>query len=291
MRYEGNIYRPPSEARSLILQATVGCSHNGCTFCAMYKDKKYRERSLDEFTEDVKYAAGMAPHTRRIFLADGNSLHISTEKLISMLELLNDYFPRLERVSVYCNPHDLLEKEIEDFTRMRELKLGMLYLGVESGSRQVLRDVKKGATPEDMIEGARKTKAAKIPLSITVINGLAGKEGMEEHARDTAWLLNEMDPEYLGLLTLMVYPGFPIYRRIEAGELTMLEPWEILEEIMLMVRDLNLTECVFRANHASNYLPLKGVLSRDKEDLLRSMEKIMEDKNPSVLRDEWRRGL
>ncbi len=291
MRYEGDIYRPPSEARSLILQATVGCSHNRCTFCAMYKNKTYRERSLEELTADIKYASGVAPGTRRIFLADGNSLHMPSERLIEILELLNEYFPYLERVSVYSNPQDLLDKEVNELIRMRELKLGMIYLGVESGSHQVLRDVKKGSTPEEMINGARKTKQAEIPLSITAINGLAGREGMEEHARKTAWLLNEMDPEYLGLLTLMVYPGFPIYRRISAGELTMLEPWEVLAEILLMVKDLNLTSCVFRANHASNYLPLKAVLSRDKDALMAKIEKIIEEKNPAALREEWRRGL
>ena len=291
MRYEGDIYRPPSEGGSLILQSTIGCSHNGCTFCGMYKGKRYRERPLDEFVGDVQYAAHMAPHTSRIFLADGNALHMPADKLIEILELLNEYFPFLERVSVYCNPQDLLVKEVDDLRKMRELKLGMLYLGVESGSPQVLRDVNKGATPEDMIEGARKTKEAEIPLSVTVINGLAGREGMEDHAYQTAQLLNKMDPEYLGLLTLMVYPGFPIYRRISNGELTMLESWEILAEILLMVRHLNLTECVFRANHASNYLPLKGVLSRDREALLTNIEQIIEAKNPSVLRQEWMRGL
>ncbi len=291
MRYEGDIFRPPSEAGSLILQATVGCSHNRCTFCAMYKNKRYRERSLKELEEDLRYASGMVPHTRRIFLADGNALHMPAEQLIDLLEKFPNYFPHLERVSVYSNPQDLLEKDVEELKRMRELKLGMIYLGVESGSPGVLQAVKKGATPEDMIQGAQKCKKAGIPLSVTVINGLAGREGMEEHARQTAQLLRKMDPEYLGLLTLMVYPGFPIYRKIEAGELTMLEPWEILEEILLMVRDLELSNCVFRANHASNYLPMKAVLSRDKSKLIANIERIMEDKNPAVLREEWRRGL
>ncbi len=291
MRYEGDIYRPPSEAGSLILQATVGCSHNGCSFCVMYKSKRYRERSIEELMEDIIYASDRAPHTRRIFLADGDALHIPAERLIKILELLNKYFPRLERVSVYANPQNLLDKETGDLCSLRELKLGMIYLGVESGCTDVLSAVHKGATPEDMIRGAKKTKIAGIPLSITVINGLAGREGMEKHASETAKLLNEMDPEYLGLLTLMVYPGFPIYKRIDTGKLTMLEPWEILQEILLMVRDLNLTNCVFRANHASNYLPLKAVLSRDKESLISNIEEIIEKRNPGFLRQEWQRGL
>lgn len=292
MRYEGDIYRPPSEAASLILQATVGCSHNRCSFCVMYKNKRYREKSLEELREDIVYAADRVPHTRRIFLADGNALHIPAKKLTEILQLLNSYFPRLERVSVYANPQDLLDKETEELKTLRELGLGMIYLGVESGCPDVLKTVRKGATPEDMIRGAEKTKTAGIPLSVTVINGLAGREGMEKHARETVRLLNKMDPEYLGLLTLMVYPGFPIYKRINAGELTMLESWEILQEILLMVRELDqLSNCVFRANHASNYLPLKAVLSRDRHKLISNIEDIIKERNPGYLRAEWQRGL
>lgn len=291
MRYEGDIYRPPSEAGSLILQATVGCSHNGCTFCVMYKNKRYRERSLKELQEDILETSSSFPRTKRIFLADGNALHIPTEKLLEILELLNRHFPGLERVSVYGNPKDLLEKSVAELSALADRKLKMVYLGVESGDEDVLKAVKKGATGAEMIEGARKTKEAGIPLSVTVINGIAGREGMEKHAAETAKLISAMDPEYLGLLTLMVYPGFPIYRLISEGKLTMLEPWEVLQEILMMVKDLNLTNCVFRANHASNYLPLKGVLSKDKERLISTIESIIAEKNPGYLRSEWQRGL
>ena len=291
MRYEGDIYRPPSEAASLILQATVGCSHNGCTFCVMYKNKRYRERAVSEIKEDILETSAAFPRTKRVFLADGNALHIPTAKLAEILDLLNKHFPLLERVSVYGNPQDLLEKSVSDLSILKDGKLKMIYLGVESGDEEVLKSVKKGATGAEMIEGARKTKEAGIPLSVTVINGIAGREGMESHALETAKLINAMDPEYVGLLTLMVYPGFPIYRRISNGELTMLDSWEVLQEILMMVRNFNLTNCVFRANHASNYLPLKGVLSKEKEKLVSTIENILAEKRPGSLRSEWQRGL
>ncbi len=291
MRYEGDIYRPPSEARSLILQATVGCSHNKCTFCLMYVKKKFRVRPMAEIMEDIEEASRVYPHTRRVFLADGDALAMETEQLATVLDCLDKRFPRLERVTVYGNPRDLLEKSVEELTMLRQRKLGMVYLGVESGSPEILQKVKKGATPAEMAEGARKTKAARLPLSVTVINGLAGLEGMEDHALETARLLNKMDPEYLGLLTLMVYPGTPFYRQIEAGALTMPGPAEVLGEILLMVKNLNLTDCVFRANHASNYLPIKAVLSREKDSLIASLNSIIHKQDKSAFRPEWMRGL
>ena len=286
LKYEGDIYRPPSEARSLIMQATIGCSHNRCTFCAMYKQKKFRERELEELKEEISAAGRIWPETRRIFLADGNALTVASAKLLSILQVLNSTFPLLERISVYANPHDLLQKEIAELEEMRALKLGMIYLGIESGSSSVLRSVKKGATPPEIVRGAARVKEAGIPLSVTVINGLAGIEGWEEHARESARLLNEVDPDYLGLLSLMAIPGTPIYRRIQAGELTLPGPWEILQEIRLMVENLSLSNCIFRANHASNYLPMKAVLSQDRESLLEALTELLEKKSPGVLKSE-----
>ncbi|NLA04839.1 MAG: radical SAM protein [Firmicutes bacterium] len=291
LQYEGDIFRPPSEARSLILQATIGCSHNRCTFCAMYKRKKYRERDPDELEKEIAVAGNTWPHTRRIFLADGNALTLSTKKLQRILELLNRAFPYLERVSVYGNPQDLLKKDSDELTLLRNLKLGMIYLGIESGSAALLREVNKGATPAEMARGAKRVKEAGIPLSITVINGLAGGEGSAEHARESARLLNEIDPEYLGLLSLMIIPGTILYRRVEAGRLTPLGPWEMLREIRMMVAHLDLSSCIFRANHASNYLPLKAVLSRDREALLTALDGVLQKKAPGMLRDEHHRLL
>jgi radical SAM superfamily enzyme YgiQ (UPF0313 family) len=291
IKYEGDVYRPPSEARSLILQATIGCSHNRCTFCAMYKRKKFRERELNEIIKDIEIAAAYLPQTRRIFLADGNALAIDTPKLIKILELLSDTFVRLERVTLYGNPHDLLEKSVEELAELGKNKLGMIYLGVESGSAAVLNAVKKGVTPAEMAEGAAKVKKAGIPLSVTVLNGLAGMEGSLEHARASAQLLNIMDPEYIGLLSLMTVPGTTMHRRFKEGHLTPLSPWQLLEEIRAIVSELELTNSVFRANHASNYLPLKATLPIEKKALLHNLEQAIARKASGVLKSEYMRGF
>ncbi len=291
LKYEGDIFRPPSEAGSLIIQATIGCSHNRCSFCAMYKRKKFRERAWGELEDEITQVSGILPHTRRVFLADGNAMTIAADKLQKILEALNRSFPLLERVSVYSNPRDLLEKEPAELSELRRLKLGMVYLGVESGSEVVLQTVKKGASPKDILLGAKRVKQAGIPLSVTIINGLAGLEGSAEHAAETAKLLNEIDPDYLGLLSLMTVPGTTMHRRIQEASITPLGPWEMLREIKLMVEALSLTHCVFRANHASNYLPLKAVLSRDREKLLAALEQVLQKKAPDMLRHENYRML
>jgi radical SAM superfamily enzyme YgiQ (UPF0313 family) len=291
LKYEGDLFRPPSEAGSLILQATIGCSHNRCTFCAMYKRKKYRERSLEELLAEINSAANYFPHTRRVFLADGNALAIATNKLLKILQRLDQAFPLLERVTLYGNPHDLLEKSIAELQQLGQNKLGMIYLGVESGSAKVLEAVKKGVTPDEMAAGAAKVKAAAIPLSVTVLNGLAGAEGSVEHAEATALLLNRMDPEYIGLLSLITVPGTTMHRQFKEGTLTALSPWQLLEEIRMIVAGLELTNSVFRANHASNYLPLKATLPRDKKALLEALDQFIAKKTPGSLKSEFMRGL
>ena len=291
LQYEGDVFRPPSEAKSLILQATIGCSHNRCTFCISYKRKKFRERSLDEIISDIALTSRLLPRTRRIFLADGNALVIPYVKLLKILQELDQAFPLLERVSVYGNTQDLLQKSVAELRKLGDNKLGMIYLGLESGSAAVLETVKKGVTPEQVVEGTAKAKAAGIPLSITVVNGLAGVEGSEEHAISTARLLNKIDPEYLGLLSLMAVPGTTVHRQVNEGLLTPLNPWDLLKEIKMIVEGLELTNCVFRANHASNYLPLKAVLPRDKDALLADLDRIIKQKAPGSLKSEYLRGL
>ncbi|HSW35561.1 MAG TPA: radical SAM protein [Candidatus Limnocylindrales bacterium] len=291
LTYEGDVFRPPSEAGSLILQATIGCSHNRCAFCSMYKRKKFRVRELAALEQDIKLTARAMPHTRRIFLADGNALAIPADKLLSILQTLSQSFPFLERVSVYGNPQDLLQKDINELLALGRLKLGMIYLGIESGSAAVLQAVNKGVTPREIAEGAARVKQAGIPLSVTVINGLAGTEGSAEHARETSKLLNVIDPDYLGLLSLMIAPGTITQRRVAEGLITPLGPWELIQEISMMVEGLSLTNCVFRANHASNYLPLKAVLSRDQQALLSNLERIIKTKPSRTLRSEFLRGF
>lgn len=273
------------------MQATIGCSHNRCSFCAMYKRKKFRERELAELVQEIVLAGQRWPHTRRIFLADGNAMTLAADKLLEILKALDHAFPLLERVAVYSNPQDLLRKETEEMAELRRMKLGMIYLGVESGSEAVLQAVHKGASPAEIARGAARVKQAGIPLSVTVINGLAGLEGSAEHAAETSRLLNEIDPDYLGLLSLMTVPGTTAHRQVQAGSITPLGPWEMLREIKSMVEGLSLTHCVFRANHASNYLPLKAVLSRDQEALLTALDQVLKKKAPAMLRGEDYRRL
>ncbi len=291
LQYEGDVYRPPSEASSLILQVTIGCSHNQCTFCGMYKKKKFRIRNLEELKQDIEKSSRFIPHAGRVFLADGNALTIPSDQLLSILEYLNRAFPKLERVSLYGNPQDLLEKSVKELVELKNNKLGIVYLGLETGSASVLKDIKKGVTPEDIILGAEKAKEAGLPLSITILNGLGGLEATEEHARETAQVLNIIDPEYLGLLSLMPVPGTVIHRWFEQGRLKALNPWQLLEEINMMVEDLELTHCIFRANHASNYLPMKAVLSRDREALLSELKRVLARGKPGSLKSDLFRGL
>jgi radical SAM superfamily enzyme YgiQ (UPF0313 family) len=202
--YEEPVYRPPSEAPSLILQATIGCSHNGCRFCHMYKEKTFRARPWHELEADIGYASGRWPGTKRIFLADGDAFVLTTARLERILEALRVAFPALQRVTAYATPQNLLAKEVEEMKRLRELGLTILYYGVESGDPDMLRSIGKGATPDEMAEGCRRASEAGLKLSVTVILGLAGKSGSMRHARMTAELLNRIQPRYLSALTLML---------------------------------------------------------------------------------------
>ena len=291
IKYEGDLFRPPSEAKSLIFQATVGCSHNLCTFCAMYKQKKYRIRPLKEIKNEIRAAATCYPGVKRVFLADGNALSIPTAHLLAILETLAKSFPALTRVSLYANTQDLLEKGTADLTRLKQHRLSLIYLGVESGSATVLKAIKKGVTPGEIVQAAARVKEAGTDLSVTVVNGLAGAEGSEEHCTKTAELLNLIEPEYLSLLSLIIVPGTPISRLFSSGQLTALNPWQLLEEIRQMVAGLALTNTIFRTNHASNYLPLKAVLSKDQQKVLLALDAVLAKKETRLLKSEFLRGL
>lgn len=291
MRYEGAIYRPPSEAQSLILQITIGCSHNRCTFCVAYIDKKYRERELKEIEIDIKDASRSYRGAKRIFLADGNAMTVGTEKLLSVLQTLYSSFPDLERVGIYASPQDLLAKSKDELTAIREAGLGIVYLGVETGNEELLVWIRKGATRDEIIKAGQRAREAGLVLSVTVINGLGGTDKMAVHAQDTATLLNQIDPEYMGLLTLMVCPGTPIARYLERGEFVLPGQFDILKEIEMMLRPLELSNCVFRCNHASNYLPLKGHLPGDKDKLLKTLESVRLTGDLRYLRPEYLRAL
>lgn len=288
--YEGSVFRPPSEARSLILQATIGCSHNKCTFCITYRDKKFRIKSFEEIKRDVETVLPYYRDTKRIFLADGNALIIPTEDLLNILHLIKQNFPKLERVGIYACPQDILKKSLSELMELKSSGLDIVYLGLESGSDDILRKVKKGVSSKRMIEAADKVKGARIVLSVIFILGLGGKQKSKEHALKTAKILSKMDPDYIGALTLMAIKGTEIYEEVKTGKLELLEPRDVFEELGILIENLNLSDCVFRANHASNYLPVGGTLPGDKQIMLKKIRKILQMDDVSF-KPEWLRAL
>lgn len=288
MIYEGTVYRPPSEATSLILQATIGCSHRTCTYCVSYIDKEFRIKPLKEMERDIKAVLPYYRDARRIFLADGDALAIPAPQLLELLAMLRKNFPKLERASIYGSPGNIRRKTVEELKALKQAGLGIIYIGLESGSDAILRSVKKGALSKDMIAAAKKVKEAGISLSVIWILGLGGKERSEEHARETARVLNAMDPEYAGALTLMVVEPAPICKEVESGNLTLLDPKESLEELRRVVEKLELSSCVFRVNHASNYANIRGTLPQDKQQVLAQIDEAL---GRSDYKPEWMRGL
>ena len=272
MKYEGKLYRPPSEAYSLIIQATIGCSHNKCTFCSMYKEDKFRIRSTEEIIKDLYLGREYYKNVKRVFLADGDALIIKTEELVKILQAIKNIFPECERVGVYGSPKSILLKSKEELEELKSLGLGIVYLGLESGSDKILQDIKKGVNSQEMIDAGKKIKDSGIELSVTLISGIGGKEDSKEHAIESARVLNEMKPDYIGLLTLLLEEGTELYEDVEKGEFQLLTPKEVLLETKTLVKGLEVDNCLFRSNHASNYISLKGTLMEDKEYILNQIE-------------------
>ncbi len=290
MRYEGNIFRPPSEAYSLLVQVTIGCTHNKCTFCSMYKDKKFRVRDLNEVLEDLQWARNHYRRVERIFLCDGDALALKNSKLMPILEFIQKNFPECERVTTYGRATDVLRKSDEEMKELFDAGLTMVYIGAESGSDKVLKDIQKGETRQQLIDGVRKIEASGMQASVTFISGLAGKDGWEDHAIQTGTMISEMEPSYVVLLTLMIDPIVPMAKDIQSGKLQLLSPEEVMAETLLMLKNTNVTKkCVFRSNHASNYVSLRGNLPEDKENMMSLVRKAME--NHDMFKDERFRAL
>lgn len=290
MRYEGDIYRPPSEAYSLLIQVTIGCSHNKCTFCSMFKDKKFKVREVSEVLEDLESARKTYRRVEKIFLCDGDALCLANSKLMVILNKIRELFPECKRVGVYGSAKDVLRKTPEELTELRNAGIGMIYLGAESGSQKVLDDICKGVTRQQMIEAVHKIEKAGIKASVTFISGLAGKAGWEEHAIETGKMISEMNASYVGLLTLMLDPRAPITKQIDRGELQLLSGEEVVAETYLLLKHANPSkECVFRSNHASNYVSLRGNLPADKPRMMAQLQRAMEDRG--LLKDERFRML
>jgi radical SAM superfamily enzyme YgiQ (UPF0313 family) len=289
VRYEGIVVRPPSEADSLILQVTLGCSHNKCIFCGTYPDKKFRKRALKEVFEDIDSVQRYREEVRRVFLADGNALILPTKDLEAILDRLNESFPNLNRVGIYANAADILRKSVEDLRRLREKKLSICYLGLESGSDTVLELIRKGATAADMVSSVKRAHKAGVKMSVICILGIGGKRLSDEHARETARVLNAMSPRFVSFLTLMIVPGTPLEKMVAKGEFELLSPYEGLIELRRVVERLELDGSILRTNHASNFLALGGTLPKDKEKILQEIDRCL--RGETALRPEFLRGL
>ncbi len=294
MRYEGNVYRPPSEANSYILQVTIGCSYNKCTFCSMYKKKKYRVREWSEIEADINLAKMYYRDVEKIFLADGDALALETEQLVQILTTLRQSFPQLKHIGIYASPGSILKKQPSELTLFKQHGLTIAYLGVETGDPQLLQKIKKGVSVTEMAAAGQAVVASGIKLSCTIILGLAGqeREPARQHAEKTAALISQISPDYLGALTLMLEPETALYRQMQRGVFVLPEPYEILEELQILVQNIQVQRpCVFRSNHASNYLPIRGTLPQDQPAILAVLEKIRATKDERYLRPDYLRGL
>ncbi len=289
MRYYGAVYRPPSEAYSLIVQATYGCSHNTCAFCSMYKEKRFALRPLVEVLEDFRIARQTYRRVDKVFLADGDALVRKASELYTILDTIRELFPECQRVTSYASPASIRIRTDEELQTLRAKGLTMVYMGLESGSDEVLRLMRKGHPAAEIIEMGQKVRRNGIALSVTAITGLGGPELLEQHAVETAKAFNAMNPEYIGMLTLMVEPGTPLYDWVREGKFQLLTQPQVLEETRLLVENLDSPGSVFRMNHASNYLVLKGTLNGDQAAMLAEIDRAEHDL--SRLRPESWRGL
>lgn len=275
--YDTPVFRPPSEAESFILRVTRGCAHNSCTYCNMYRGVKFEKLSDDQIMRQIAMAYSTdAEGVRRVFLADGDALVLPTERLLNILAVLKKYFPNLERVSSYAAPRDILAKSVEELTELRRAGLALLYYGMESGDAQTLKDIWKGVNDKQSIEAGKRVIAAGMKLSIMIILGIAGKEGSTRHALATAHAINEIKPTMLSALSLMLYRGSELKEQFERGEFHPLTPAQLMEELKLIMEHVDLPESehmIFRSNHVSNYIRLAATLPRDKEQLLKDIDK------------------
>ena len=270
--YDTPVFRPPSEANSFILRVTRGCAHNKCTYCNMYRDVQFMACTDEEISRQIALAAHYGKnHVKRVFLADGDALVLSTEKLLKILRVLFETFPKLQRVSSYAAPQDILRKSAEELQKLQEAGLKLLYYGMESGDDVVLKAVKKGVSGPEAIEAGKRVVEAGIKLSLMVIIGLAGAEGSDRHARETARAINEIKPNMLSALTLMLYRGSELLDQYEKGEFAPLSPQGIMLELHKIISLVELPpegHCLFRSNHVSNYVQLAATLPKDKDRLL-----------------------
>jgi len=289
--YVGRIFRPPSEADSLLLQVTVGCSHNRCAYCDMYRDKTFRAKQKDVIEKDLDEAASLGPRFDKVFLCDGDALILSTARLLELLGEIRERLPWVRRVGTYGDTRSVGKKSVAELRALREAGLGIVYHGVESGSDAVLALVDKGGTRAQCAETAAKLREADIVHSVIVLLGIGGTALSETHARETATLLTEMDPPFVGALTTTVVPNTPVAELEARGDFELPGKFRLLEELRTLVADSSFTKCRFSSNHASNYLPVRAELPRDKNELVRILDEVLAARDERILKPEWMRGL
>ncbi len=289
MEYEGMVIRPPSEAYSILLQVTLGCSHNKCSFCGTYKDKRFRIKSNERILKDLRFAAQYCKRQDRLFLMDGDALIIPQKRLVWILEQIRELLPWVKRVGLYANTKSIRMKMDEELKQLKTLGLGIVYLGVETGLPELLKKISKGTSRENLILQGRRIKGAGIRLSVTVLLGIAGPEMSSDHARETGTLLTEMDPDFVGALTVMVLPNTPLGQEYAQGKFQLLSVEQLLAELGEMLAATRLSRGLFYSNHASNYLPIKVRFPEGKEPALALIHKAL--KGEVGLRPEWMRAL
>jgi radical SAM superfamily enzyme YgiQ (UPF0313 family) len=275
MHYEGTIIRPPSEANSILLQITVGCSRNSCTFCGTYAGERFRIKSDNVILEDIAFAAATCRRQRRVFLCDGDALIVPQARLIRILEAIRSGLPWVTRVGAYANAKSLRRKSLDELKELRRLGLGIVYMGLETGDDETLQAIHKGAKAGEMIAMGRKAREAGFKLSVTVLLGIAGRGRSQLHAQETGRVLTAIDPDYVGALSLMLIPGTPLYEDWQAGVFTLITPAEMLAELRTMLAETHLSQGLFHANHASNYLPIKARLPKDKAATLELIDRAL----------------
>ena len=289
MHYEGNIIRPPSEANSILLQVTVGCSRNKCTFCGAYKGKRFSIKSDEIIMEDIAFAANYCKRQRRVFLCDGDALIIPQKKLLKIVGEIKKQLPWVTRVGAYANAKSLKLKTLDELKELKANGLGIVYMGLETGDDVTLKKINKGVTSKTMIQMGKKAKKVGIKLSLTVLMGIAGRKRSKIHAKETGRVLSSIDPEYVGALSLMVIPGTQMYKDYKSGAFSLPGSYELLEELKIMIATTELSKGLFYANHASNYLPIKARLPKDKDATIKLINKAFSGQIP--LKPEFMRAL
>ena len=289
--YNEPLFRPPSEASSLILQVTFGCSWNKCVFCEMYTSKSFKVKSFDKLKEEIEQIKTSGLKFKKVFLADGDAMVLSAEKLSRIINELKNNFKKIRRISVYARPTDFSKKSLQELKELKSAGLDLAYIGIESGNNELLNRINKGETYKSTVEGLQKARDAGIKLSVMVLNGLGGKELSTQHAIDSAHLLNEVQPEYLSTLVLSFPFGIEHFKKGYIHKFNQLNTLELIEEMRVFIANTQLNQTIFRSDHASNYLVLKGILPRDKESILQKIDYVLNNPQLANLRKEWQRSL